>query len=394
MASSPTPNPPAAGAASVPSPQAAQPTASSPAAAPASPPTANQALTPTAVNEDTAGLEADDAARQLMTKCMLPPSPCLILTLTSSNSSAYTASLSSSVLDYPEQYGRRYHAYKSGAYNIPNDEAEMDRLDVAHSAMVNIIGNKLYLSPLEEEKIHRILDVGTGTGIWAMEMADLFPNAEIIGNDLSAIQPSWLPPNVKFEIDDVESPWIGIEKYDYIYVRFMLVSIKDWPALVQNIFDNLNPGGWVEFQDLDGHYYSEDGSYTEEHATRKWNKEYLRACDIIGRTARPGPQLEGWVRDAGFTEITHQKFKVPFGPWPKDPYYKHIGMINLAQLLGGLEGFSLKLFCEVLGWTKEEVIVMLASVRNELQGGAFHAMYNCHVVYAQKPEIEGQSPDA
>ncbi|TDZ21758.1 Secondary metabolism regulator LAE1 [Colletotrichum orbiculare MAFF 240422] len=376
MASSPTPNPPAAGAASVPSPQAAQPTASSPAAAPASPPTANQALAPTAVNEDTAGLEADDAARSVATDDQMHAS-----SLPVPHTHTYT-------------FEQRYHAYKSGAYNIPNDEAEMDRLDVAHSAMVNIIGNKLYLAPLEEEKIHRILDVGTGTGIWAMEMADLFPNAEIIGNDLSAIQPSWLPPNVKFEIDDVESPWIGIEKYDYIYVRFMLVSIKDWPALVQNIFDNLNPGGWVEFQDLDGHYYSEDGSYTEEHATRKWNKEYLRACDIIGRTARPGPQLEGWVRDAGFTEITHQKFKVPFGPWPKDPYYKHIGMINLAQLLGGLEGFSLKLFCEVLGWTKEEVIVMLASVRNELQGGAFHAMYNCHVVYAQKPEIEGQSPDA
>ncbi|OBR09180.1 Methyltransferase domain-containing protein [Colletotrichum higginsianum IMI 349063] len=35
--------------------------------------------------------------------------------------STYTASLTSSVVDYPTEYGRRYHAFRSGAYNFPND---------------------------------------------------------------------------------------------------------------------------------------------------------------------------------------------------------------------------------------------------------------------------------
>ncbi|TDZ36934.1 Secondary metabolism regulator LAE1 [Colletotrichum spinosum] len=398
MASSLIANSPAVGAASASSPRAAQSTTSSPAAAHASPHSTYQAPSPNSpadqgtgaleAEEETAGAVANDDQLHVLLH------PQRLNMLTNLGSSAYTASLSSSVLDYPEQYGRRYHAFRSGAYNIPNDEAEMDRLDLAHTLMTSVIGGKHYLAPLEQDKIHRILDVGTGTGIWAMEMGDIFPNAEVIGNDLSAIQPSWLPPNVKFEIDDVESPWVGTEKYDYIFVRCMLVSIKDWPALVENIFENLNPGGWVEFQDLDGLYYSEDGSYNEEHVTRQWNKDILQACDIIGRTGCPGPKLEGWVRDAGFAEISHEKFKIPFGPWPKDPYYKHIGMLNLAQLLRGLEGFSLKLFCDVLGWTREEVVVLLAQVRKELQQGVFHAVYDCHVVYAQKPAIEGQSPDA
>jgi methylase of polypeptide subunit release factors len=30
----------------------------------------------------------------------------------------------------------------------------------------------------------RILDIGTGTGIWAIEMADRYPMAEVIGTDL------------------------------------------------------------------------------------------------------------------------------------------------------------------------------------------------------------------
>lgn len=36
-----------------------------------------------------------------------------------------------------------------------------------------------------------MLDIGTGTGLWAIEMADLFPNATVIGTDLSPVQPNW-----------------------------------------------------------------------------------------------------------------------------------------------------------------------------------------------------------
>jgi methylase of polypeptide subunit release factors len=43
------------------------------------------------------------------------------------------------------------------------------------------------------EKPHKILDVGTGTGIWAIDAGDLFPSAEVIGVDLSPIQPNWMP---------------------------------------------------------------------------------------------------------------------------------------------------------------------------------------------------------
>jgi methylase of polypeptide subunit release factors len=35
---------------------------------------------------------------------------------------------------------------------------------------------KLHSAPIKDPQ--RILDIGTGTGIWAMEMGDKFPNAE------------------------------------------------------------------------------------------------------------------------------------------------------------------------------------------------------------------------
>ena len=72
---------------------------------------------------------------------------------------------------------------------MPNDESELDRLDLMHQMMRITLGNKLYLSPIE--KPAKILDIGTGTGIWAIEMGDEFQSAEITGTDLSPTQPSW-----------------------------------------------------------------------------------------------------------------------------------------------------------------------------------------------------------
>src|SRR4051794_18689006 len=85
----------------------------------------------------------------------------------------------------------------------------------------------------------------------AIDFADLYPNAEILGVDLSPIQPAWVPPNCRFVIDDVESEWPYREKFDVIHARTLCGSIRDWPRLYQQIFDHLKPGGWVEFQEYE-----------------------------------------------------------------------------------------------------------------------------------------------
>ncbi|KAH7169938.1 UMTA methyltransferase [Dactylonectria macrodidyma] len=254
-----------------------------------------------------------------------------------------------------------------------------------HFLMTKGIGNRLFLAPVDLDKSSRVLDIGTGTGIWAISVGEEYPNAEVIGNDLSAIQSTWVPPNVKFEIDDVEQPWVN-GNFDYIFSRYMSTSILDWPKLAGNVFEHLNPGGWAEFQDLDLLYYSEDGSITDEHYLMKWIKLFIdTARTKLNREPCPGPKLEGWVKDAGFKNVVHRKFRLPLGSWPKDPHMKDIGMCNIAQLLEGLEAFSLKIFCGVLGMSTEEVLVMLAKVRQELHARAFHAQFDFHVVYGQKP---------
>jgi 2-polyprenyl-3-methyl-5-hydroxy-6-metoxy-1,4-benzoquinol methylase len=66
---------------------------------------------------------------------------------------------------------------------MPTDETEQDRLDLHHELMRLVWDGNLHEAPLKEPL--RILDIGTGTGIWAIDMADKFPNAEVIGTDIT-----------------------------------------------------------------------------------------------------------------------------------------------------------------------------------------------------------------
>ncbi|KAJ4302533.1 hypothetical protein N0V88_002682 [Collariella sp. IMI 366227] len=209
---------------------------------------------------------------------------------------------------------------------------------------------------------------------------------EVIGNDLSPIQPPWVPPNVRFEVDDIEAPWVADSPFDFIFCRYLACCIKDWPKLVNTTFENLNPGGWVEFQDFDLNYYSPDNVLIPESTSvRQWSDLLLDAARKIGRNPCPGPSLEEWVRDAGFTNVKHELIRIPLGSWPRDRNLKQIGRYNLAQNLSGLEAFSLRLLCDVQGWSKEEVTVLLAKVRKEFLTTSFHSMFYFHVVYGQKP---------
>jgi len=91
---------------------------------------------------------------------------------------------------------------------------------------------RLHLAPLEKD-IKQVLDIGTGTGIWAIDFADEYPDTAVLGTDLSPIQPAMVPPNCGFIIEDCEmDEWeYGPDFFDYIHIRTMFGCIKDWDAL-------------------------------------------------------------------------------------------------------------------------------------------------------------------
>ena len=66
-----------------------------------------------------------------------------------------------------------------------------------------VMDERLHLCPFDASNAPcKILDIATGTGLWAIEMGDEYPEAEVIGTDLSPIQPAFVPPNVRFFVED------------------------------------------------------------------------------------------------------------------------------------------------------------------------------------------------
>ena len=135
-----------------------------------------------------------------------------------------TASLSSSVTAFRTEYGRRYHAFDEDAYWLPNDEEEMARLDLQHIVWSLCLNGRLCIAPLPTE-MERVLDLGTGTGKWAIEFADKHPTVQVLGTDLSPIQPTSVPPNCSFIIDDIEDEWIFRKPFDYIHSRVLSLGV-------------------------------------------------------------------------------------------------------------------------------------------------------------------------
>lgn len=55
---------------------------------------------------------------------------------------------------------------------MPDDEKEQDRMDLQHHICLLALEGKLYKSPALK-KPQRILDIGTGTGVWAIDCGRL-----------------------------------------------------------------------------------------------------------------------------------------------------------------------------------------------------------------------------
>lgn len=298
--------------------------------------------------------------------------------------SSTSTSLRSSILKYEWKHGRRYHGYQAGAYIFPNDEREQERLDIVHHAFYRALDDRHFLAPINLNGLS-VLDVGTGTGIWAIEVADLYPGATVTGSDLSPIQPSLVPVNVKFLVNDVELDWCEPAKYDFIHCRYMAGSIRDWARLVRQMYENLKPGGWVEFQDFVNTPYSEDGTLTSGSALVQLIDGLKVASDKVGRTTDPAPSFKPWAEAAGFVGVEERLFKLPVGTWPKDPKFKEMGVLIAASFCKGVDGITAVPFRDVLRWPQEEVDALNADVRQMVRRSDIHSILDFLVVTGTKP---------
>lgn len=298
---------------------------------------------------------------------------------------SYLTSLSSSIVKGVEENGRTYASYGREEYGAPMDEQEMDRIDMAHAKYFMLLDKKRFLAPIGENP-QKVLDLACGTGIWSIDFADAYPSADVTGVDIAPIQPKWTSPNCHFEIDDIEQTWTWKEEsFDYIFARDLLLCIRDWPKLVEQCFKHLKPGGWLEFQCIQGVLSCDDGTYPEKSQFREYDRFLRAAASAFGTPLEDPAGFAKWFEEAGFQTVTEKILKMPTSPWAKDPRLRLVGAFEQENLITNLEGISMRIFEKGLGWSPEEVQVFLAGVRKDIRDRRAHTYYPFYVVYAQKP---------
>lgn len=190
-----------------------------------------------------------------------------------------------------------------------------------------MIGGNLFRAPIAQSRItgtanhntpQRILDLGTGTGSWVLDMAEDFPQAEIIGVDLSPIQPNWAPPNCRFFVDDIESDWTfrPEEAFDFIHARSLAGGIADWDRMLQQAFAHVKPGGWVEIQECEPFIISDDATHELAVVTQEWHQKLRGASRQFGKALDIVSSI-GWrMQRAGFVNVIDDVYKVSLSLYP------------------------------------------------------------------------------
>ena len=133
------------------------------------------------------------------------------------------------------------------------------------------------------------------------------------------MQPTWVPPNVKFEIDNAEDEWTWPESsFDFVHLRTMIGSIKDWDKLYRQAFRCLRPGGWIEHHDNVVRFRCENDSIADQSPLGQYHKVIWRAGEAMGQTFKileEDVQTRGMAA-AGFVNLNVREMKAPWGSWP------------------------------------------------------------------------------
>lgn len=303
-----------------------------------------------------------------------------------STTTSYVTSIASSIRRGIEENGRTYPTFGKNMYALPVDDEEQDRNDLQHCKILLILDGKLHLAPITQTP-HRILDLGTGSGIWAIDIADAYASALVTGVDIAPVQPLWIPTNCQFEIDDIENDWLYEKNiFDFIHARELMMMVRDWPRLMTQSLDHLRPGGYLEVSGTFPLICCDDNTLPPNSAYQEASKVFFEMGDAMGAPIDAPVSWKGTMERAGFLDVVENIYKIPMGPWAKDRRLKQIGAFELTNLLEGFEAYTMRGYTQILGGDLNTLKILLAQARKEISNPNMHTFVYFYNVYGRKAE--------
>ncbi|KAI1860661.1 uncharacterized protein JN550_011386 [Neoarthrinium moseri] len=142
----------------------------------------------------------------------------------------------------------------------------------------------------------------SSSGVWDLEFARENPNSNVIGIDLSKVQPELESVlNCDFIKTDAEETWILNYPFDY----------------VRHAFDNVNSGSWIEYQDSTAFPYRFKGD-VEGTAFKRWCDLFVQSGAALGRDLLIPLHYKHWLVEAGFVNVVERQISWPLAPWPEN----------------------------------------------------------------------------
>jgi hypothetical protein len=115
------------------------------------------------------------------------------------------------------------------------------------------------------------------------------------------------------EIEDCTREWtFKSDSTDYIHMRWLMGSIRDWDFLSSEAFRVCRPGGWVESHEASSNIDSDDNTVDGNSAMGQWGKLFIEGSKKIGTSftvVEDGTQRKA-LEKAGFINIQEFDFKV------------------------------------------------------------------------------------
>ncbi|KAL4948888.1 hypothetical protein BDW69DRAFT_188855 [Aspergillus filifer] len=233
---------------------------------------------------------------------------------------------------------------------------------------------KLVHGPATAPKV--ILDIGTGSGYWALELASAFKAATVYGVDIVLLQPTWTAPNCHFHVADITQPdWHEARSYqnaDLVRIDRFFGDIPVLRWILKGAYSCCASRGVVEIHHT-GICLANRNENTAFHGF------YRDLETAYGRDLNPIHAYYRAMRDNGFRQVNNERREIPLDA-PRNPKQEEI----YQNWLRGLEAMSLRYFVERLDKSYLQATVEIAGARSALQQGQVRGSLMIEIVYGVK----------